>query len=60
MSAQQPTARQIESIAYMEHWLFSHSKAHEQLNAAIFGIANAMEVHPHDLAIYILLRTTSL
>lgn len=60
MNEREPASAQIESIKKMELWLRLHEDEREKLNNAVFGIANRMNVHPHDLAIYILIRTNSL
>ncbi len=53
-------SRQLEVLHEMELWLRGHEEVREELNSAIFGIANKMSIHPHDLAIYLIIRTASI
>lgn len=54
--------RQLETLSRMDKWLNMETNAHYKslLNQAIFGVSNAMGVHPQDLAIYIMIRTNRL
>lgn len=60
MNPLEPATKAIDELRNMELWLRSHDEQRERLNNAIFSVANAMGVHPHDLAYYILLRTSKL
>jgi hypothetical protein len=60
MNTLEPASNQIAALHDIELWLRGHESERERLNAAVFGIANRLNVHPHDLAIYILIRTASI
>ncbi len=60
MTPSEPATRAIDELKAIELWLRAHDDEREKLNHAIFSISNAMKVHPHDLAFYIMLRTLHL
>jgi hypothetical protein len=60
MNPSEPTTKALDELRSIELWLRAHNDERELINRAVFSVANAMKVHPHDLALYILLRTTSL
>ncbi len=55
-----PASAQLEALAHIEMCLRANVDARERVNHAIFSTANLLKVHPHDLAIYILIRTASI
>lgn len=55
-----PASAQIEALTEIETWLTLHEEERAKLNRAIFTISNAMGCHPHDLSMYILIRTASI
>lgn len=56
----EPASKQIDALRAIELCLRSNPDWREEINHAVFGISNRMKVHPHDLAIYILIRTASI
>ena len=60
MNTLEPGSTQIQALKEIELWLRSHHEDRENVNRIIFGVSNKMRVHPHDLAIYILIRTASI
>lgn len=60
MNHAEPASAQIEALAEIESTLRANVDAREHLNHAIFSTANMLKVHPHDLAMYILIRTASI
>lgn len=51
---------QIDALREIELKIRSNPEIVDAINGAVFGLANRLKIHPHDLAIYILIRTTSL
>ncbi len=60
VNTKEPASAQIKALHEIELWLRAHDDVREELNRAVFGIANKMKMHPNDLAIYILIRTASI
>lgn len=60
MNANTTASAQLETVRKMGEWLERNTEYRERLNNAIFSVSNAMGVHPHDLAIFILMRTNRL
>jgi len=56
----QSSIEQLAVLAKIADALRIDGDSSDKVNSAIFGVANKIGVHPHDLAIYILIRTTSL
>ena len=58
MNPNEKALAQIDALAELENWLEMNPDYREKINAAIYSTANASGFHPHDLAIYILIRTS--
>lgn len=62
MTIDHSTSRQLKTLSEIEQRLRSqkHESDLELINRAVIGTANKLGIHPHDLAIYILIRTASI
>ncbi len=60
MNPQTQASAQIAALHDIETWLRNHEEERGKLNTVIFGLSNRMRVHPHDLSLYICIRTASL
>lgn len=56
------TSSQLTLLTKIENWMDDERNENYRslLNRAVFSTANQIGVHPNDLAIYILIRTSSL
>jgi len=51
---------QLTALHDIAEWLDKNEAYRELINKAVFSTANKMGCHPHDIAIFILIRTASI
>lgn len=55
-----PAKEQIAMLSNIEELLRLNPDERDKINNTIFGISNKLNIHPHDLSIYLLIRTERL